>query len=69
MHFFQSDKKVTNQILVGKSMKRPSTALRFITAKKLKYAIFLNEIWERDIILHFFKVEVLLPIYQNQNNT
>ena len=22
--------------------------------------------WERDIILHFLKVEVLMPIYQNQ---
>ena len=24
---------------------------------------------ESDTILHFLKVEVLLPIYQNQNNT
>ena len=25
--------------------------------------------WERDIILHFLKVEVLLTFHQNQNNT
>ena len=44
MLFFPSDRKETNQILVGKkTMKILSTALRFLTPKKLKYAIFFNE--------------------------
>ena len=43
MLFFPSDRKVTNQNLVGKNMKRPSTALRFLAPKKLKYAILFNE--------------------------
>ena len=43
MLFFPSDRKVTNQILVGKNMKRPSTALRFLTSKKLKCAILFSE--------------------------
>ena len=43
MLFFRSDRKVTNQILVGKNMKRPSTALRFLTLKKVsKYTILFN---------------------------
>ena len=41
-------------------MKRPSTALKFLTTKKLKYALLFNE--ESVTILHFLKVEVLLPI-------
>ena len=69
MLFFPSDRKETNQILVGKNMTRPSIALRFLTPKKLKYTILFNEDGERDIILRFLKVEVLLQIYQNQNNT
>ena len=43
MLFFPSDRKKTNQILVGKNMKIPSTALIFLTPKKLKYAILFNE--------------------------
>ena len=43
MLFFPSDRKVTNQNFVGKNMKRSSTALRFLTLKKLKYAIHFNE--------------------------
>ena len=43
MRFFPSDKKVTNQILVRKNITSPSTALRFLTTKKLKYAMFFNE--------------------------
>ena len=43
MLFFPSDSKVTNQIVVVKNMKRPSNALRFLTPKKLKYAIIFNE--------------------------
>ena len=43
MHFFPSDRKVTNHILVWKNMKNPSTALRFFTPKKLKYAILVKE--------------------------
>ena len=43
MLFFPSDRKVTNQILVEKNRKRASTALRFLTQKKLKYAILFNE--------------------------
>ena len=62
MLFFPSDRKVTNQNLVWKSMKRPSTALRFLTAKKLKYAILFNEIWERDILLHFWRLKCYCPI-------
>ena len=43
MLFFPSDRKETNQILVGKNMKIPSTAFRFLTLKKLKYAVLFNE--------------------------
>ena len=43
MLFFPSDRKETNQILVGKNMKIPSTALIFLTPKKLKYEILFNE--------------------------
>ena len=43
VHFFPSDRKVTNQVLLRKTMKRPSTALKFLKPKKLKYAILLNE--------------------------
>ena len=43
MLFFPSDRKVTNQILVGKNIKRPSSALRFLAPKKLQYAILFNE--------------------------
>ena len=43
MLFFPSDRKVTNQILVGKNMRRPSSALGFLTPKKLKYAILFTE--------------------------
>ena len=41
MHFFPSDRKVTNYKNIG--MEKPSTALRFLTPKKLKYAILFNE--------------------------
>ena len=43
MLFFPSDRKVTNQILVGKNIKRPSTTMGFVTPKKLKYAILFNK--------------------------
>ena len=43
MLFFPSDRKETNQVLVGKNMKKPSTALRFLIPKKLKYGILFNE--------------------------
>ena len=43
MLFFPSVRKVTNQNLVGKNMKRPLTALRFLTPKKLKYTILFDE--------------------------
>ena len=36
MLFFPLDIKETNQILEGKNMKIPSTALKFRTQKKLK---------------------------------
>ena len=43
MLFFPSDRKVTNKMFVGKNMKRPSTAMIFLTPKKLKYAILFNK--------------------------
>ena len=43
MLFFPSDRKETNQILLGKNMKIPSIALRYLTPKKLKYGILFNE--------------------------
>ena len=43
MLFFPSDTKVTNQMLVGKNMTTPSTALRFLPPKTLKYAKIFNE--------------------------
>ena len=69
MIFFPSNGKETNQILVGKNMKIPSTALRFLTQKIDEVRDTIQWWWERDKILHFLKVEVQLPIYQNQNNT
>ena len=69
MLFFQLERKETNQTLAGKIMKLPSTALRFLTAKKAEVRDTFQWGFERDVILHFLKVEVLLPIYQNQNNT
>ena len=43
MLFFPSERKVTNQIVVEKNMKGPAIALRFLTPKKLKYAVLFNE--------------------------
>ena len=44
MHFFPLDRKVTIQILARKeNMKRPSTALRFLTPKKIKYMVLFNK--------------------------
>ena len=47
----------------GKYMKKASTAMRLLTPKKLRCAIFFNNDGESDSILHFFKFEVLLPNY------
>ena len=70
MPFFRSDRKETNQILVGKNMKISSTALRISLPKEAELRDTFQWGWDRDTILHFLKVEVLLlPIYQNQNNT
>ena len=44
-------------------MKKPSTAMRFLTPKKLRYAIFFNNDRESDSILHFLKIKALLPNY------
>ena len=43
MHFFLSDRKEINQISVGKNMKIPTTALRYLTPKKMKYGLLFNE--------------------------
>ena len=59
-------KKFTNQILVGRNMKRPSTAMKSLTQKKLMYAIFSIAVGESQTFLHVSKVDVLLSIYKHQ---
>ena len=43
MLFFPSDRKETNSNLGRENMKIPSTALRFLTPEKLKFAILFTE--------------------------
>ena len=69
MLFFQSDRKVTNQILVGKKQEKTFNCFEISRTKESEVRDTFQLGWERDIILHFLKVEVLLPIYQNQSNS
>ena len=68
MIFFPSDRKVTIQILEGKHVKT-FNCFEISHAKEAEVRDTFQWGWERDKILHFLKVEVLLPIYQNQKNT
>ena len=70
MHFFASDRKVTYQIFVLK--KKHEKTFSCFEISHTKEAEVLDTFqwgWVSDTILNFFKVEVLLPIDQNQNNT
>ena len=69
MHFFPSDRKVTNQILVRKKHEKTFNCFEISHIKEAEVRDTFQWRWEIDTILHFLKVEVLLPIYQNQNNT
>ena len=64
-HFFQLERKVTPQIVwYGKHEKIFISHTEEAEARDV-----FRRGWESDTILHFLKVEVLLPIYQNQSNT
>ena len=69
MLFFPSDRKVTNQILVGKKHEKTFNCSEISHTKEAEVRDTFQWGWERDIILHFLKVEMLLPTYQNENNT
>ena len=45
-------------------MKIPSTGLRLLTSKKLKYAKLFNEDGKVTHFFIFLKVEVLIPIHK-----
>ena len=57
MLFFPSDRKVTNQNFVGKNCFGISHTKEAEVQDTFQYG------WEKDIILHFLKVEVLLQSY------
>ena len=42
VHFFQPERKIKNQVWIGKNMRRPTIARRALTTKKVLYAIFVN---------------------------
>ena len=69
MYFPQSHRKVTNQILVWE--KHGKTFNCFVISHTKEAEVGDTFLWglESDTILYVLKVEVLLPIYQNQNNT
>ena len=68
MLFFPSDRKVTNQILVGKHEKT-FNCFEISHTKEAEVRDTFQWGWERDIILYFLKVEVLLQSYKNQVHT
>ena len=70
MLFFPADRKITNQILVGKKKhEKTFTCFKIYRTKEAEVRDTFQWGWERDIILHFLKVEVLLQIDKNQTNT
>ena len=42
VHYFEPVRKVSNKILATKHSKRPINAKRFLSAKKVLYAIFFS---------------------------
>ena len=69
MHFFLSDRKLKRQILVWKKHENTFNGFEISHTKEAEVRDTFKWGWYSYTILHCLKDEVLLSIYQNQNNT